>query len=501
MPEVITIIVDTTETIDINQSPSDPVAIISQIGSTGPPGQDGVSGATLHAELTDTDTDGHPASAITGLGGAAVLNVGTTTGTVAAGNDSRFTDSRTPTAHASSHAEAGSDPITSLGPLTLTGTLKTTTVDALTTDGWLYLGARSSGTGGGNIYQASGYYGSAAHAFHSYDGGAAQVTGVRMTGYRAASIGLTVKGAASQSASLQEWHDSAGTYVARISSDGTARFLGTGVMIGGASGGTVSVNNGDLTLTNNGSGYGVRIRGGGYDGAGITLTPFGGTALAPTSTEAPIVAQVLATFNPTSGPATFKAFEVKPTINQTGGASGITRGIHVNPTLTAAADFRAIEMSNTTGYGIYQSGAADNYFTGNIRAPQYRGTSLTRPIINGYGGIDFQFYDGGTGYFMRMDNSITSGATTAYAWHAAYTPFSTRGAASQTAALQNWLDSAGTVLSSITAAGLHKWSSGNEQTTVGAAGAASALPASPTKYLKIVGSDGVTYVIPAFAAS
>lgn len=96
MPEVITIIVDTTETIDINQSPSDPVAIISQIGSTGPPGQDGVSGATLHAELTDTDTDGHPASAITGLGGAAVLNVGTTAGTVAAGDDSRFTNSRTP---------------------------------------------------------------------------------------------------------------------------------------------------------------------------------------------------------------------------------------------------------------------------------------------------------------------------------------------------------------------------------------------------------------------
>jgi hypothetical protein len=33
-----------------------------------------------------------------------------------------------------------------------------------------------------------------------------------------------------------------------------------------------------------------------------------------------------------------------PTINQTGGASGITRGIYVNPTLTSAADFRAIEV-------------------------------------------------------------------------------------------------------------------------------------------------------------
>lgn len=46
------------------------------------------------------------------LGDAALLDVGTTSGTVAAGDDSRFTDSRTPTAHASSHAAAGGDPIT-----------------------------------------------------------------------------------------------------------------------------------------------------------------------------------------------------------------------------------------------------------------------------------------------------------------------------------------------------------------------------------------------------
>lgn len=38
------------------------------------------------------------------------------------------------------------------------------------------------------------------------------------------------------------------------------------------------------------------------------------------------------------------------------------------------------------------------------------------------------------------------------------------------------------------------------QTTVGAAGGASVLPATPTKYLKVV-SNGVTYVVPAYAAS
>lgn len=46
------------------------------------------------------------------LGDAASLDVGTTTGTVCAGNDSRLGDSRTPTAHASSHSTGQSDAIT-----------------------------------------------------------------------------------------------------------------------------------------------------------------------------------------------------------------------------------------------------------------------------------------------------------------------------------------------------------------------------------------------------
>ena len=50
-------------------------------------------------------------------------------------------------------------------------------------------------------------------------------------------------------------------------------------------------------------------------------------------------------FAPTSGTGTWSQLSLTPTINQTGGASGITRGLYVNPTLTAAADFRAIETT------------------------------------------------------------------------------------------------------------------------------------------------------------
>jgi len=50
-------------------------------------------------------------------------------------------------------------------------------------------------------------------------------------------------------------------------------------------------------------------------------------------------------FSPTSGTATYRSLEITTTINQTGGANGITRGLYINPTLTAAADFRAIETT------------------------------------------------------------------------------------------------------------------------------------------------------------
>ena len=36
---------------------------------------------------------------------------------------------------------------------------------------------------------------------------------------------------------------------------------------------------------------------------------------------------------------------ISNTINQTGGATGITRGLYVNPSIVVAADFRAIETT------------------------------------------------------------------------------------------------------------------------------------------------------------
>lgn len=71
------------------------------------------------------------------------------------------------------------------------------------------------------------------------------------------------------------------------------------------------------------------------------------------------------TFNPSytasSGSGATTALEISPTFNLTGTASGIQRGVHINPTLTSlVSQFRAVDISvnNANAYGIYQSGAS-----------------------------------------------------------------------------------------------------------------------------------------------
>jgi len=72
-------------------------------------------------------------------------------------------------------------------------------------------------------------------------------------------------------------------------------------------------------------------------------------------------------FAPTSGTAVHNQFAFSGTFNQTGGANGITRGLYLNQTLTAVADFRGIEIAanSSNAKGIYQTGASTtNNFVG-----------------------------------------------------------------------------------------------------------------------------------------
>jgi len=56
------------------------------------------------------------------------------------------------------------------------------------------------------------------------------------------------------------------------------------------------------------------------------------------------------TWIPSSGNAEYYALDLRFTINQTGGANGVSRGLYIAPTLTSAFDFRAIEVVSGGAY-------------------------------------------------------------------------------------------------------------------------------------------------------
>lgn len=94
----------------------------------------------------------------------------------------------------------------------------------------------------------------------------------------------------------------------------------------------------------------------------FTLT---NTALTATS-GSPRSFLSLATFSPASGTATYIQMHLQATINQTGGSNGITRGLYIDPVLTATADWRSVEWSNNTGWGLYGAGTGLNYLNGSL---------------------------------------------------------------------------------------------------------------------------------------
>jgi hypothetical protein len=69
-------------------------------------------------------------------------------------------------------------------------------------------------------------------------------------------------------------------------------------------------------------------------------------------------------FSPGGGTAEFNVLAITSTINQTGGANGITRALYIQPTLTSAAAFRAIETTNSLGFAAYFGGTAPIFFNG-----------------------------------------------------------------------------------------------------------------------------------------
>ncbi len=85
-------------------------------------------------------------------------------------------------------------------------------------------------------------------------------------------------------------------------------------------------------------------------------------------------------WSPTSSSHAYAWLEVEPIVNQVG-STGITRGVYIDPTLTAVADYRGLEITNNSHFGIYQSGAnAENYFNGAVGIGTYAPSSKLEVI-------------------------------------------------------------------------------------------------------------------------
>lgn len=141
---------------------------------------------------------------------------------------------------------------------------------------------------------------------------------------------------------------------------------------------TISSTTAELSLSNNikiGSGNGTTYAIGGRSlilqgsdlfGNFYSIYLRGGSAVIGSGVQGGVSTNNLS-FSPTSGTAIYNTFNIESTINQQGGANGITRGLYINPTLTSAADWRSIEWTNNSGWGLYGSGTAPSYFNGNVQ--------------------------------------------------------------------------------------------------------------------------------------
>lgn len=117
------------------------------------------------------------------------------------------------------------------------------------------------------------------------------------------------------------------------------------------------------------------------------------------------------TFNPSSGAATYSDIEIQTTLNQSGTASGVSRGVYIVPTLTNPVDYRAVEIagSATTMWGIYQSGSATrNSFAGKTSL----GTSAAPTEV-----LEITGNAKHTGQYWSVRNALTDGATIALDWN------------------------------------------------------------------------------------
>lgn len=213
--------------------------------------------------------------------------------------------------------------------------------------------------------------------------------------------------------------------IARFESSAGVEFFGvsnTGAVNFSTTGGTITITPGTtpiLTLSTffaSGGGLQIQMNVSALSGAG-TISKFVFTqAYALTGASATNVNELVInpSFTANANPGVFNGINLAPTINQTSGANGITRGIWINPTLTAAADFRAIEVraGSTSLHNLINLANAAGNKVFEVNAAQEIGLFGVTPIPQPTTGIASATVTGGGGATIH-ENTLFAGYTVA----------------------------------------------------------------------------------------
>jgi hypothetical protein len=236
-------------------------------------------------------------------------------------------------------------------------------------------------------------------------------SGLVATARGASQIPLTLKGAASQSANLQEWQNSSGTVLASISSAGTASFAD--LTISGnftVSGTTTNLNSVNLVIEDKNIVLAdvATPTDTTADGAGITIMGATNKTL---------------TWVQSTGLFTFSNGLSAPTAIFTPTASAT--GLIIKAAVSQSANLFEFQDSSGTAYGYINA-------TGSLRIGSIGATAAGNSVLQPGGDTN--------GFLIQTVNTGNKGLVI-------------KGAASQTANLQEWQNSSGTVLTSIDSTG------------------------------------------------
>ncbi|MCA9329666.1 hypothetical protein KDA11_03400, partial [Candidatus Saccharibacteria bacterium] len=145
--------------------------------------------------------------------------------------------------------------------------------------------------------------------------------------------------------------------------------------------------------------------------AGNTVEIQGSLSRSSTATTYGSALSIQNTIAPATGQSNLSFVDINGTVNQ-GTATGITRGVYVRPTLTSALDFRAIDIANVSGYGLYQSSAnLINYLNGKVGI----GTSTPNQSLEVLGNGLFSGSVTGVSLFQGINQACDTSNNCSYA--------------------------------------------------------------------------------------